>query len=58
MRFLMEVRLDEGLLGDDAIRARLDEWWARAQHPQLTGAPRRTVGWWSRRLTGRFEDGG
>mgnify|MGYP001546237611 FL=1 len=28
MRFLMEVRLDEGLLGDDAIRARLDEWWA------------------------------
>jgi poly(A) polymerase len=29
MRFLMEVRLDEGLIGDDAIRARLDEWWAR-----------------------------
>ena len=28
MRFLMEIRLDEGLLGDDAIRARLDEWWA------------------------------
>jgi len=28
MRFLMEIRLDEGVLGDDAIRARLDEWWA------------------------------
>ena len=28
MRFLMEVRLDEGLIGDEAIRARLDEWWA------------------------------
>ncbi|TFH16191.1 MAG: CCA tRNA nucleotidyltransferase [Acidimicrobiales bacterium] len=28
MRFLMEVRLDEGLIGDEAIRVRLDEWWA------------------------------
>ena len=28
MRFLMEIRLDEGLLGDEAVRARLDEWWA------------------------------
>ncbi len=28
MRFLMDVRLDEGLIGDDAIRSRLDEWWA------------------------------
>ena len=28
MRFLMEIRLDEGLLGDAAVRARLDEWWA------------------------------
>jgi len=28
MRFLMEIRLDEGVLGDEAIRARLDEWWA------------------------------
>jgi poly(A) polymerase len=28
MRFLMEIRLDEGLLGEAAIRARLDEWWA------------------------------
>jgi poly(A) polymerase len=30
--FLLDVRLDEGLIGDDAARARLDEWWA-ARHP-------------------------
>jgi len=28
MRFLMEIRLEEGLIGDDANRKRLDEWWA------------------------------
>ena len=28
MRFLMDIRLDEGLLGEDVVRARLDEWWA------------------------------
>ena len=27
MRFLMDIRLDEGLLGDDEIRRRLDRWW-------------------------------
>jgi len=27
--FLMEIRLEEGLIGDEKIRARLDEWWAR-----------------------------
>lgn len=26
---LMEIRLDEGLLGDAAIRHRLDQWWAQ-----------------------------
>lgn len=26
--FLLEVRLDEGLLGEDAAKARLDAWWA------------------------------
>jgi poly(A) polymerase len=26
--FLMEIRLDEGLLGDVQIRKRLDAWWA------------------------------
>jgi poly(A) polymerase len=29
MRFLMDIRLDEGLLGEEAVRARLDEWWAQ-----------------------------
>lgn len=28
MKFLMEIRLDEGLIGDEAIRSRLDAWWA------------------------------
>lgn len=27
MKFLLEVRLDEGILGDDEIRRRLDAWW-------------------------------
>jgi hypothetical protein len=27
----MEIRLDEGLLGDAEIRKRLDAWWA-TQH--------------------------
>ncbi|HSL74266.1 MAG TPA: CCA tRNA nucleotidyltransferase [Ilumatobacteraceae bacterium] len=33
MRFLMDVRLDEGVLGEEAIRARLDEWWAARSIP-------------------------
>jgi poly(A) polymerase len=28
MRFLLDLRLDEGLLGDDVVRKRLDAWWA------------------------------
>ena len=28
MDFLMEIRLDEGLLGEEEIRRRLDSWWA------------------------------
>ena len=28
MRFLLEIRIDEGLLGDEEIRRRLDAWWA------------------------------
>jgi hypothetical protein len=24
----MEIRLDEGLIGDEEIRKRLDAWWA------------------------------
>lgn len=31
LAFLLEIRLDEGLLGEDEIRARLDNWW-RNQH--------------------------
>ena len=31
MNFLMEIRLEEGLLGDDAIRERLDVWWTEQQ---------------------------
>jgi poly(A) polymerase len=27
MDFLLEIRLEEGLLGDDEIRRRLDAWW-------------------------------
>lgn len=27
LAFLMEIRLEEGLLGDEAIRQRLIEWW-------------------------------
>ncbi len=31
LAFLLEIRLEEGLLGDDEILARLDNWW-RGQH--------------------------
>ncbi len=27
MKFLLELRLDEGMLGDDEVRSRLDVWW-------------------------------
>ena len=27
LAFLLEIRLDEGLLGDDEIRSRLNSWW-------------------------------
>ena len=27
MKFLLELRLDEGVLGDVEVRRRLDEWW-------------------------------
>lgn len=30
MSFLLEIRLEEGLIGDIEIRKRLDEWWATA----------------------------
>jgi poly(A) polymerase len=28
LQFLLDIRLDEGLIGEDAARARLDAWWA------------------------------
>jgi poly(A) polymerase len=28
LEFLLRIRLDEGLLGEDEIRHRLDAWWA------------------------------
>ena len=27
LEFLMEIRIEEGLLGDEAIRERLKSWW-------------------------------
>lgn len=32
MKFLLEIRLDEGLIGDDEIRRRLDAWWSTARN--------------------------
>ncbi|MFA5774395.1 MAG: CCA tRNA nucleotidyltransferase [Ilumatobacteraceae bacterium] len=31
LNFLMEIRLEEGLLGDTEVRRRLNEWWATQQ---------------------------
>jgi poly(A) polymerase len=28
LKFLMEIRLEEGMLGDVEIRHRLEQWWA------------------------------
>ena len=33
LAFLMEIRLEDGLIGEEAILQRLDDWW-RAEHPQ------------------------
>jgi poly(A) polymerase len=33
LAFLLEIRLDEGMLGEATVRARLDDWW-RSQHPE------------------------
>ncbi len=34
LAFLLDVRLDEGLIGEDEARRRLDEWWsARSESP-------------------------
>jgi len=31
LAYLLDIRLEEGLLGDDEIRARLDDWYASQQ---------------------------
>ena len=31
LKFLLDIRLDEGVIGEDAVKARLDEWWAARQ---------------------------
>ena len=42
MNFLLDVRLDEGLIGDDQIRQRLLDWWQSANRPdRLTSRSRR-----------------
>jgi poly(A) polymerase len=28
LKFMLEIRLEEGLVGDEEIRRRLDSWWA------------------------------
>jgi poly(A) polymerase len=33
MAFLLELRLEEGLLGDDEVRRRLDAWWQEHRPP-------------------------
>ena len=34
--FLLELRLDEGVLGEEEATRRLDEWWATAPRVSLT----------------------
>lgn len=33
LKFLLQLRLDEGLLGEEEVRRRLDEWWKAEQNP-------------------------
>ena len=28
MKYLMEIRIEEGLIGDEAVRSKLDTWWS------------------------------
>ncbi len=37
MKFLLEVRMEEGLVGSDEIRRRLDGWWA--EHADAAAVP-------------------
>lgn len=31
LKFLLEIRLEEGMIGEAAVRKRLDEWWQQRQ---------------------------
>ena len=31
LAFLLEIRLEEGMLGEEEVTRRLDEWWAAQQ---------------------------
>jgi poly(A) polymerase len=33
LAFLLEVRLEEGLLGEEIVRQRLDNWWQNHYAP-------------------------
>jgi poly(A) polymerase len=33
LKFMLEIRLEEGLVGDEEIRRRLDSWWASQPKP-------------------------
>jgi poly(A) polymerase len=35
LAFLLDLRLDEGVLGADEAARRLDEWWAAQQQPSV-----------------------
>lgn len=41
MDFLLEIRLDEGVVGDDEIRRRLDAWWSENRERVTTAGHRR-----------------
>jgi len=45
LEFLMDIRLEEGLVGDDEIRRRLHEWWAENKErvSELRRSPRRRM---------------
>ncbi len=38
LQFLLDIRLDEGLIGQDAARRRLDEWWQERQASDVSEA--------------------
>ena len=39
MKFLLELRLEEGIVGKDTARARLDAWWAEQEAADTSDHP-------------------